>query len=255
MWIYLPLDKNFLQMKATPMGPLSSDQASTSLSIKFLEGWFADERFNLKFDIAPSKGYAKDFGYASKFSEQFQTAQRQVLSAISRIYSPLSQSSNTEVPDFFIIVLADIKNGLEARVLLNFEDLKRAYVDQSFHGEYAKRVISEQPTGNANLIGDKEGRSINYKDMLWPEFLAKQMVFRINFKYQRSSFPPSNDTQKELLNIAADTVAAYNFTDFESIKLIDLNTKSSFSVSPQDLAFYATESTSSKGRLIHIKFQ
>ena len=158
-----------------------------------------------------------------------------------------------DIPDFFVIIEADITNGLEARVLINLEDLKRAYVDQSFHGEYAKRVISDQPTGNKNIIGDKEGNYIDYKDITWPEFLAKQMIFRINFKYQRSSFPPSDDTLMELLTIAADTVAAYDFTDFTSIKLEDLNARTTQSISQDDLTAYRSEQ--SQGRLIHIKFQ
>jgi len=132
------------------------------------------------------------------------------------------------VPDFFVIVGADIVNGLEAQVLFNFEDLKRAYTDQSFYGEYAKRVISEQPYGNIEIIGDKKGNHVKYKSLSWPEFLAKQMVFRVNFKYQRSSFPPSNDTRLELLTIAADTVSAYQFKDFASIELQDLNAQTTF---------------------------
>jgi len=254
VWIYLPLEENFLEMKATPKGPMISDQPKTSPSIKFIDGWFANGQFTLKYDIASSKGYAKDYGYASKYSEEFQAAQRNILSSITRVYSPLSESQNQEkVPTFFMIVIADITNGLEARVLLYFEDLKRAYVDQSFHGEYAKRVISEQPSGRQSIIGDKEGNHIEYKDIPWGEFLARQMVFRVNFKYQRSSFPPSNNTRMELLTIAADTVAAYKFTDFSSIELQDLDAETTFEFSREDLLDYQTEQ--SQGRLIHIKFQ
>ena len=32
-----------------------------------------------------------------------------------------------------------------------------------------------------------------------PDFLAKQIINRINFKYQRSNFPPSLETEKEIL--------------------------------------------------------
>ncbi len=254
VWIYLPLEENFLETKATSRGPLNSDQPSISPSIKFLNGRFADGQFFLKADIAPSKGYPKDYGYTSQFSEQFKTAQRQILSAISRVYSPLSETPDKDdVPEFFVLVIADITNGLETKTLLNFEDLKRAHIDQSFHGEYAKRVISEQPLGNAKIIGDKKGNYIDYKDITWPEFLVKQMVFRVNFKYQRSSFPPSNDTRMELLTIAADTVTAYNFTDFTSVELEDLNAQTTFSTSQEDLTAYISEQ--SQGRLIHIKFQ
>jgi hypothetical protein len=79
------------------------------------------------------------------------------------------------------------------------------------------------------------------------------MIYRVTFKYQQSAFPPSADTRSELLRIAADTVAAYDFTDFTSVKLRDLDTGAAFVTPRADLADYASEP--SEGKLIHIRFQ
>jgi len=46
----------------------------------------------LEYDVEPSKGYAKDFGYTSQFSEHYKTAQRQILAAVSRAYANFEES-------------------------------------------------------------------------------------------------------------------------------------------------------------------
>jgi len=247
-WVYLPLETNLFRMKADPKGYSNSAVSTVKPTIQFLNGEHRDGDFYLTYDIAPAKGYAKSYGYTSEFSEEYRNKQRHILTAIYRVFS---EAENP--PTFFIIVVADIISGLESRTIIHFQDLKRAYVDQSFHEEYTKRIISEQPVGNVGIIGDRTGESIAYSDMTWPEFLSKQMVFRVNFKYQRSAFPPSDDTRIELLNIAADTIAAYDFKDFTSIQLHDLGNAATFSTAREDLAGYRSEPPS-KGRLIHIKF-
>jgi len=249
IWIYLPLEEGFLKMKADPKGFSNSQESSVTATIKFLNGKYGNNDFYLTYDIAPSKAYAKSYGYSSEFSDEYRTKQRHILSAITRSFNEAN-----DPPDFFVIIIADIIAGMESRTILHFLDLKRAYVDQSFHEEYAKRIISEQPVGNVARVGDRTGASIDMSDMTWPQFLSKQMVFRINFKYQRSTFPPSNDTRMELLTIAANTVSAYDFEDFTSIRLQDLNADTIFETAREDLASYRSEPLS-KGRLIHIKFE
>ena len=249
VWVYLPLEEGLLHMKANTKGFSNSPVSSVKPTIKFLDGKYQDGNFHLTYDIAPSKGYAKSYGYTSEFSEEYKSKQRNLLTAIYRTFN-----ESSEPPAFFVIVMADIINGLESKTFIHFEDLKRAYIDPSFHEEYAKRIISEQPLGNAEMISDRTGASVSYSDLTWPEFLSKQMIFRINFKYQRSAFPPSNDTQAELLNIAADTVSAYDFTNFTSIELHDLNNNTNFSMTREDLVGYRSEPPS-EGRLIHIKFE
>lgn len=248
VWIYLPLEENFLHIKANPRGFSNSQESSMATTIKFLGGEYKDNNFHLTYDIVSSKGYAKSYGYSSEFSEEYKTKQRHILTTITRVFN------DSENPPAFIgIIIADITAGLEARTIIHFQDLKRAYVDQSFHEEYAKRTISEQPIGNMEVIGDRTGANIKLSDMTWPQFLSKQMVHRVNFKYQQSAFPPSDDTRVELLTIAADTVAAYGFEGFTSIQLRDLGNNTTTETTRENLANYRSEPSS--GRLIHIKFQ
>ena len=251
LWIYLPLEGDLLAMKAKAQALPSSQTPTVKPTILYLDGHAKDRDLILKYDIAPEKAYGKDPGYAPTYTEEVKTKQRQILTDIYRIYSNADKA-----PDFFVLVAADITNGVETKVIFYFDDLLRAYTDQSFQEEYAKRFISEPPAGDGALIGDKAGASIDYHDITWPEFLVKQMIHRITFKYTQSEFPPSNDSRAELLRIAADTVGSYQYDDFSELTLVDLDKDATFSFTPEELAGYRSESNPPPaGRLIHLKLQ
>lgn len=264
LWIYLPVENELLQLKAGQKGAQSSAESVVKPAVNFLDGSFGDGSFQITYDIAPEKSYPKSYGYDSTFSEQYQQDQRNILSAVYRAFGHFQESAAggaalEGAPDFFVIVIADIVNGLESRTIFYLTDLRRAYTDPTFYEEYMRRIISEQPTGGQEIIGDKQGQHVGFKDLTWGEFLIKQMVYRITFKYQQSAFPPSDDARREILTAAADTVAAYRFTDFRSLKLHDLGEGKANEISRNDLAAYQSESSTSAepsgGRLIHIKFQ
>lgn len=231
VWIYLPKEEGFLDLKANEQGAQDSSQAKESVSIKFLNGSFADGIFQVEYDIGTVKTYAKDYGFSTQFSENYRKDQRNLLTALYRAYSDLHvQDQNTpqssKAPDFFIIIMADITRGIETQITFYFEDLLRGMSDPLFQEEYTKRFISDYPTGNTAIIGDKEGNHLNIEELTWPRFLIKQILYRIQNKYQRSDFSPSKETETEILKVIKETLEAYHFEDFDAIELNDLNTNS-----------------------------
>ena len=153
-----------------------------------------------------------------------------------------------------LLVIADIEKGIETRIYLYLQDLRRASHDPGFSEEYMRRVTSEQ-IGHEVIIGDKKGTHLEAHNLTWQEFLSKQMTHRITFKYTQSAFPPSpeDSIKEEILKIAADTLGAYEFTDFQTVELHDLGNDTTQSVSPTELSDYKSEP--SQGRLIHLKFR
>jgi hypothetical protein len=222
-WIYLPTTEGFFEFKGKKGGPGETGPLAIKKALNFLEVDFRDASkdasLNIQYDISDSRVYAQDPGYNSGYTEAFQSKQRNVLTAITRSHYDVKEST-----EFFILVIADVKNGIELKSTLYIKDLKRSMTDQNFTEEYSKRVITEPPTGDTKIIGDLGGRHLNIQEITWPEFLAKQIENRIKFKYQRSSFPPSDDTEKEIMKIVNETIRAYDFTDFKSIKLHNINT-------------------------------
>jgi hypothetical protein len=249
LWVYLPSEENFFQMKAKSGRPQGPSGPTVLPAIYFLDGKFEDENFEISYDIGPSKNYAKDPGYTSQVSEAYQIKQQNILAAIYRAYA----GSGDKAPDFFVIVMADVVNGLEYRILFYLKDLIRFSTDQTFLDEYQKRFVSKQPFGDTAIIGDKKGNHIDFKDISWPEFLTKQILYRVQYRYQPATLPPSDNPEEEILRAAAQTVDAYGFTDFSSVQLHDLSDDSTDAVTREDLSAYNSEP--SRGRLIHIQFQ
>lgn len=259
LWIYVPIKKDLLEFKASKNGPQNPNEAKTKISIRFLDTVFKDNGFYITYDIARIKTYARDYGYSSVYSDYYQNLHRGVFSAMQRSLLGVGEISGdikfkdikkqnthkrlintyikTDIPPLFIVVvIADIKTGIELESMFYFNDLKRAYsITANISGaEYMKRYISDL-RGNINIIGDEKGKHLNYRQITMGEFLAKQIANRIRFKYERSQFPPSANTKKEILQIVKTTVNIYKFTKFQTVTLKDLKTNQIYSISKQDL--------------------
>ncbi len=228
------MENTLLSLQATQSPSQDSTTAVESLSIKFLDGKFKDDLFSLKYDIGLSKSYPQNPGYSTGYSEEYKTAYRNILTAIYQAF-PEGINSETKIPDFFVIVFADIKNGLKNQITFYFNDFLRSMTDHSFQEEFSKRFIADPVTGDFKLIDDREGQYLEYKDMTWPEFLIKQILHRIQYKYTQSSFPPSADTKHEILKIFKETFDAYQFKDFTSIQLHDFNKDTLEAIEPSQL--------------------
>ncbi len=230
VWIYVPLQENLMQLAATPDGPQRSEDSEERPAIKYLESSYDNRRFLISYDIHPEKTYAQSQGYKMDYTSAYQRTSQAVLTTVSRAYFEAQNA-----PQFFVVVIADVKTGVEIENIFYLEDLKRYLAGGSIpQEEFVKRNIYEVK-GKREWIGDTQGRHLTHAEITMSEFLAKQIAGRINFKYQKSSFPPSADTRGEILNIVAETLKNYTFTDFNYVELRDLNTGRSETVSPAEI--------------------
>ena len=257
LWVYIPLEKPMIEVKASdqPPAPLT-DKATEKTNIDFIDGKFENGTFKIEYDIGKSKKYGADFGYSSALSEEYQTKQRNAFTSIYRAYVDVdevpgqgtlkkaegdvdyagseknlthktlvhSYLKTEKVPDFFVVVIADVITGLERKITFYFSDLKRSMTDQFFYEEYAKRIIADNPVGNKSIVGDREGKHLDIQEETWPNFLTKQILNRVRFRYLLSEFPPSDNPEDEILKIVNETTSAYGFEDFQSVELNDLHT-------------------------------
>jgi len=274
LWIYVPTESNFFKLEVSKDKPGEPQPPSEARTIYFLDTKFADNGFTIRYDIGKGKKSADSPGYGMKYSDEFQKIQRQVLTAVSQAFADverreeepgtfmkikgdrdfINQEKNAShkrlvqayikterVPDFFVIVLADIKNGLEAKMYFYLEDLNRGMVDYLFMEEYSRRVMNEGATGAIEAVGDKTGRHLKTHDLTWTEFLTKQISHRLKFKYAQSDFPPGDDTETEILKVVAKTINGYGFDAFETVKLVDIGQKKEYLFHKGQLAAYGKE--------------
>jgi len=230
VWIYVPLPEGLLQVAATPDGVRKSETFEERPAVKHLEASYDNRRFLITHDIQPEKTYDQSQGYKMDYTSAYRLASQAVLTTVSRAYFQAD-----DAPQFFVVVISDFKKGVEIENIFYLEDFKRYMTMESIpQEEFVKRNIYEVK-GHRDWIGDSAGRHLAYTEITMPEFLAKQIAARINFKYQKSAFPPSADTRGEILKIVAETFKNYNFTDFNYIEVRDRNTGLTETVLPTEI--------------------
>ena len=106
-----------------------------------------------------------------------------VLQVIRRVLFSMG-SSKKDIPLFFCIVTADIRNGFELKQIFYFLDLKKLSYSFISQTEYQHRIVQNTAI-SAEIIGDKTGSHLNYRDITLEEFIADQIQTRIKLKFQK----------------------------------------------------------------------
>ena len=248
LWIYLPMKENIIDYKASPEGPKRSNKPAEKWAINYLDGYFQTQIFYFEYAIEKKNNYLNDNGISSSYNPEYTQIQNHLWTALSRSYTDLetvpgdydyflgsekdlshkklvhAYVKTEKPPDFVVMVISDIKKGIEVITIFNFEDFKRAMTGEMPQEEFIKRDISEL-TGKETIVDDSEGKHVDYHDITWTEFLTKQALNRIRFKYQQSDFKPGDNTEEEMIAIVAQTFQAYHFQNFKSVELNNLVTQ------------------------------
>ena len=218
LYIYIPVDFDILRTQASQQMLVKTDP-TTKRQINFLETSFADKTITIRYDITEVMSYPKSLGYSSTYTEEFSKVHNNILTALSRSFGDLAEDQKPM--DFVVLTIVDVRNGIGIENVFGFNDLQTAMTGLLPQDEYARRYISEM-IGDQNLIDNRTGRGRPREDLTWPEFLGRQMTYRINFKYSRSAFPPADSDVNEIMRIVHETLAAYDYTDVQTITLEDL---------------------------------
>lgn len=143
-----------------------------------------------------------------------------VLQVIRRVLFSMGNSKQ-DIPQFFCIVTADIRNGFELKQIFYFLDLKKLSYSFISQTEYQHRIIQDTAI-SAEIIGDRTGSHLNYRDITLEEFIADQIQSRIKLKFQKPEVEASADIDKEVLKIVTYTLNAYQFKDFALLEMANL---------------------------------
>ena len=222
LWVYVPVKKRFFDLRANGEPIVKTPAAAREMTLKFIKGDFAERNFVFSYDARDEVDYPKTLGYGTTYTNSYMVLRQGVLSSINRAYGDQDTAASGTAPTFVMVVLTDIERGLEARILMNLDDLKRGMSDPGFQEEFAMRMINEPLTGSKKMIGDKAGRHLQTKDILWPEFLTKQTVYRVEFQYHQNKIKPTGPVDDVVLKAMYETLSAYGFTDFDEVRLKNL---------------------------------
>jgi intein/homing endonuclease len=123
--------------------------------------------------------------------------------------------------EFFSVVMADIKNGFVVREIYYFLDIKKVSYGLISYTEFQHRTVQDTQVA-PEVIGDKAGITINYRNITMPDFIASQILNRIRLKFQKPEVKQNADVDKEVEKIVAVTVKTYDFKDFSEAELNNL---------------------------------
>ncbi len=213
LWVYLPLE-NIISKPDKPEKYLERfllEDKKNSLDEKIL-------KVNYLVQPTTEKEKLQEMALDKSVNEKIFS----ILQVIRRVCFSVG-NSNKDAPVFFCIVTADIKNGFELRQNFYFLDLKKftySFISQS---EYQHRIVQDTPV-SAEIIGDRTGNHLKYRDITLEEFIADQIRTRIKLKFQKPEVETNIDIDKEILKIVAHTLDAYQFKDFTILEMSNLAT-------------------------------
>lgn len=215
LWIYLAMEEPLYKTIAGQDSP----PIKRKYTLEFIEGLFKEKDFFVEYDVIDATKVAGGSGLSMRYTDEFNTRYLNLITAISRAYFTADKP-----PEFIVLVIADVKNGIEIEQKLFLDDLKKYSFYALPPDEYNMRVLTEAK-GDTKIIGDFKGQHLEPKSVVWPNFLTKQIAQRARYKFQNSDFPPEETPKTEILKIIAKTFMIYEYKNFDALLLTDLRAK------------------------------
>jgi len=213
LWVYLPLE-DIISKPAKPEKYIERfllEDQKNSLSERVL-------KVNYLIKPTAEKEKQQEIAIDKSVNEKIFN----VLQVIRRVLFSMDNSKKDK-PLFFCIVTADIKNGLEIKQVFHLMDLKKLSYGLISQSEYQHRIVQDTAI-SAQIIGDKEGNHLDYREITLEEFIADQIQSRIKLKFQKPEVEKNADIDKEVLKIITYTLNAYGFKDFTLAEMTNLAT-------------------------------
>ncbi len=257
-WVYLPLQEPIFDYEAQKETPPTDEKKPAKFAIQYLDASFKDGNFDLEYDmVARKKSAQEDYGFNSSYTDSYVKKQNNLFTAVSDVFFNTKATPGEKMPEFFMLIITDIKKGIETRGTFYLHDFKRYMSGDLPYDEYLKRFLSDTK-GGQSLIGDETGTHIDYDPITMPDFLTKQMVNRVRFKFQHSDFQPPDDYDNTIAGIAADTLRYYHFQNYTGVRLSNLRQDKKILFDKNQLANFGEDlngdKTPPKGKLIRIRF-
>jgi len=213
LWIYLPVE-DILVPNEKP------DKYTEKFSIENDRVEFEDALLRVDYSIKNIPDMEKTQGY--KYNKDVIKKIGDVWKVLRRVIFSMEHSKRNE-PKFFCLVTADIKTGIETQELFYYLDMKKVSYGFISWEEYQHRAISNT-NASQDIIGDKTGSHLLYKDITMKDFIARQIQHRIKIKFQKPEVGKNADIDKEILKVIAYVMKTYDFEDFDSAELNNLLT-------------------------------
>ncbi len=216
VWVYLPVEE-ILEKSAKP------EKYSEKFEIGLLEDRFRDDSLQLQYSIKtiPEIQKTQQVEYNKSVAEKMNN----VWKVLRRVILSMD-NARPDIPKFYCVITADIKNGFELIDTFYYLDLKKVSYQFISWNEYQHRAIQEI-VQSSEIFADTYGLHVKYKDITWEDFLAAQIKHRIKLKFQKPEVGQDADIDKEIIKVIVYTLKTYDYRNFrivESANLLKNNT-------------------------------
>ena len=215
LWIYMPVTDLFIKNP-------KSEKYPEKFKILKNSGQIKDTAFIGEYLIkpVPVKDKSQEYKINKDVSEKIGTLWK----IIRRVLFSIRSSQRDDIK-FTVMVVGDIKNGFEVKEIFYVRDLKKVSYGLMSIWEFQHRVIQDSAISPL-VIGDKTGRHLEYRDLTLPEFIAKQIEYRVSLKFQKPEVEQNVDIDREVSKIITETLRMYEVTGVDAVafKNLDLNT-------------------------------
>lgn len=223
LWIYLPVEDIFVPAKGKPQKSLERftvDYCKANYSTQGLQGTITLEYLvkPVHEKQVPNPPYQYNKEVAQRISKLSKVA--------LRVLHDTGYSQGEKVR-FLCLVVADIKNGFEIKEIMYYPDLKKLSYGIMDSYEYSHRTIQDYNVAPQQIIGDKEGLHLDWKEITMRDFILRQIEQRIRLKFRKPEVKQDEDIDKEIIGTAIYTIRNYNFRNFDRLEFDNLfnNTK------------------------------
>ena len=217
VWIYMPLEDVFSKPEKGKKPEKFLERFAIEQNKNEFVGGSLKQDYLIK-EVIPEQEKTQEFVFSKKAYEKVIYV-RQVIFRVIFSMDP-KEIQNLK---FFCLVIADIKNGFVIRDIFYYLDIKKIGYNFISTTEFQHRTVEDSQMA-PEIIGDKTGANIYYKDITMQEFISGQILNRIRFKFAKPEAPKGADIDKEIEKVIAYTVKTYDFKDFHEVELNNLVT-------------------------------
>lgn len=214
LWIYLPIPEGILEKSDKPQKIIERFLLQENRT-KLISGTLTAQ-YLIK--PIPEEEKSQDMKYNKTAFEKINNVWKVLRRVIFSMEEP-----EQNCPKFFSIIIADTKNGFLIKETFYYLDFKKVSYGIISWGEYQHRAIQETDI-SPDIIGDINGDSIQYKEILFEDFILQQIQYRIRLKFQKPEAEKNADIDKEILKIIRHTLNIYGFKDFSALEMNNLLT-------------------------------
>ena len=267
LWIYAPLNEALFDIKASRDSE-SADRKVQPLSLLALVAEYSQRHFRFSYDVVPDVLSGEPTTYRTGYNETYTKKRQLIYQALQESFFNARANANDLMPDFVVIMVADISKGISTRSILYLKDLRQYVTEAIPPDEYYMREFNEI-VGKESLIHDTKGVNVPYAEVTWSYFLTQQIKTRIKYAFSESSNELSqaragsadgsgkNDPSAIVTKAAANTLRLYPFGDYDGIVLYDLRIKKEQTLGKEDLKKFTKKAAweETQGNLTTIRFE